>query len=86
MSRYWVPSPRQSSVLDSRVRNRCRLDAGIVFRREPLQEMLDAMFEWMECEAEDCAEYCARETIVHVQRMNEAMRDVDFDHGGQKEQ
>ena len=48
--------------------------------------MLDAMFEWMECEAEDCAEYCACETIVHVQRMTDTVRDVDFDHGGQKEQ
>ena len=44
------------------------------------------MFEWMECEAEDCAEYGAYETIVHVQRMNEHVRDVDFGYGEQKEQ
>jgi len=58
------PGRLRSPELDSRFGNRRRNPADRVLGRESLHEMLDAMFEGMECEAEDRAEYCTCKTIV----------------------
>src|SRR6185295_16296363 len=62
------------------------LDAAFALRRDPLQEMFDAVFEWMERETDARAEQCAHETIVNVQRMHDALRDVNFERREEKEQ
>jgi hypothetical protein len=48
--------------------------------------VFDPLLQWMKCEPKIAPVFALAKRSFHVQRVNQTVCDVDFDHGSQKQQ